>query len=151
MGIEMLFHDYAFKTDEYQCRWRCIRSYTFENMELFYRKQLSIQSVLIRFKKTFGITPQTIKKRTDRSICRRKLLAIYLLAKYSKADFSIIAETMHVEEKMVERLYRDKRYEKSFREATKRFFRQFEEDFITMRRCQLAMAERLTLMSETKG
>ena len=45
MGLEMFYYDYEFKTKIFQDIWQCVIMHTFENMELYYRKQLSVQGV----------------------------------------------------------------------------------------------------------
>ena len=88
---DKMFWEYEFKTQEYQNIWRCLTSNIFESMELYYRKQLTIQQVLIYFRKAFGITPTTLKKSNKDKHYKHKLLVLYLLTKYSKEEFAVIA------------------------------------------------------------
>jgi len=87
----MMFYDYEFKSEEYQNTWRCISTNIFKSMELYYRKQFSMHQLLRYFKKAFGITPITLKNGTDDKCYKHKLLAIYLLTKYSDEEFEVIA------------------------------------------------------------
>ena len=78
----MMFNNHKFKSDKYIKTWQCIVSNTFENMELFYRKQFTMQRLLSYYRKAFHIAPITLKNCTDDRYYEKKLLAIYLLTKY---------------------------------------------------------------------
>jgi len=137
----MLYHDYNFKTKEYQDIWNSILENRFESMELYFRKQFSMQRLLSYFKKAFGITPVTIKNSTKNEHKRYRILAIYLLIKYSKEDFKYIAEQFHMALNDVENISLDKKYRLIFEKDIKLFFKQFEEDYILEQKSSLAFRE----------
>ena len=59
---------------------------TFENMELYYRKQFSMQDLVCYFEEAFSIPWKALTVDRIDSLYEEKLLAIYLLTKYSKED-----------------------------------------------------------------
>jgi len=137
----MLYHDYNFKIKEYQDIWNSILENRFESMELYFRKQFSIQRLLSYFKKAFGITPITIKNSIKDEHKRYRILAIYLLVKYSKEDFKYTAEQFHIALDVVENINLDKKYRLIFEKDIKLFFKQFEEDYILEQKSSLAFRE----------
>ena len=137
----MVFYDYKFKSEEYQNSWRCIINKPFENMELYYRKQFSMQRLLGYFKKAFGITPITIKTTKADKHYRSKLLAIYLLTKYSEEDFEVIANEFNISLETVNLIYTNNSYKINFQEDIKLFFKQFEDDYLMDRKQSLALQE----------
>lgn len=142
----MMFYDYEFKSEEYRNTWRCILNNTYENMELNYRKQFSMQGLLSYFKKAFGITPITIKNSTDDSQYQYKILAVYLLTKYSKETFEYIANEFHISVDTVTSIDANSSNREIFQDEIKLFFKQFEEDYIYGEKSSLAFRESLELL-----
>ena len=81
MGL--MYYDYEFKSLKYQELWKNELEDTISNMQKYYKNRMSLNGILSRFKKVFHITPITLK--TDLSENKRylRILAIYLLLKYS--------------------------------------------------------------------
>ncbi len=96
------YYDYRFQTEEHNNTWRCITTHTFENMELYFRKQFSMNRLLSHFTKAFHIAPITLKNSKEDKHYEKKMLAIYLLCKYSKEGFETIAEEFHISVDTVE-------------------------------------------------
>lgn len=120
--MSIMYHNYRFQTQEYQNSWRCIQTHTFENMELYFRKQLSMQRLLSNFKKVFQITPVTLKNSTQDQYYKHKLLAIYLLSKYSKETFNEIAIEFKTSADIVLLISSNDTYRASFLTDIKLFF-----------------------------
>jgi len=137
----MELYDYEFKTIHHQQKWDCIISNTFENMELYYRKQFSMQRLLSYFRKAFHITPAIIKSTNEESLYSKKLLAIYLLAKYSKESFEVIAKEFSISVDTVSFISINRALSSLYRDEIKLFFRQFEEDYLYDRKTSLAFVE----------
>jgi len=137
----MIYYNYEFKTKEYQEKWKCLTTYTFENMELYYRKQLSIRSVLSHFKKAFNIAPITLKTSKKDEHYRYKLLALYLLSKYSDAKFEDIASEFKTSVKTVNLISSTELYVFIFQKDIKFYFKSFEVDFLEDRKSSLAFQE----------
>ena len=141
----MMFYDYEFEGIEYQNTWRCISSNTFENMELYYRKQFSMQRLLSYSKKAFGITPITLKNSTDDILYKHKLLGIYLLVKYSNEEFEVIAKEFNTSLETIILVSTNNTYMTTFQDNIKLFFKQFEDDFLMDRKSSLAFKESMEL------
>jgi len=141
----MIDYDYKFKTQKYQNSWRCIQTHTFENMELYFRKQFSTQRLLSNFRKTFNIAPITLKNSTEDKHYRYKLLAIYLLTKYSKESFENIAIEFKISIETVILIFSNNTYQMTFNDEIKLFFKQLEEDYLYDRKSTLALQERLEI------
>ena len=137
----MMYYDYKFKSEEYQNAWRCILSNTFENMELYFRKQFSINRFLSHFKKAFHIAPITLKNSTKDKHYEKKMLAIYLLSKYSKESFEMIAKEFHISVETVKLISTNSAYKISFQDEIKLFFKQFEDDYLADRKSSLAFSK----------
>jgi len=137
MGI--MYYDYEFKSEKTQNSWRCLLSHTFENMELYYRKQFSMTGLLSYFKKSFGIAPITLKNSNENKIYKHRLLAIHLLTKYSKEDFTTIAKEFHISEDTVKLIFANNTYKQVFQDDVKLFFKQFEEDYLIERKSSLCL------------
>jgi len=143
----MMYYDYEFKTKEYQDRWECLRTHTFENMELYYRKQLSIRSVLSHFRKAFKIAPITLKTSKKSEHYRYKLLALYLLSKYSDAKFEDIASEFKTSIKTVNLISSTELYVFTFQKDIRFYFKSFEVYFLEERKSSLAFQESITIFS----
>jgi hypothetical protein len=139
----MMYHDYKFKSEEFQNSWRCLTTHTFENMELYFRKQFSMTRLLSHFKKSFGIAPITLKNSTNDDMYKNRFLAIYLLTKYSKEDFTTIAKEFHISEDTVKLIFANDTYKQVFQDDVKLFFKQFEEDYLIERKSSLAFNENM--------
>lgn len=148
----MINYDYQFKTQKYQSKWRDILENTFTHMEHTYRKNkdLPMSGVLSRFKKVFGITPKTLKDSTDNALYRYKMLAIYLLVKYSKESFETIAREFHITVETVEEIDSNEMYFKLFEEEIKKYFNSFKEDYLLNLRSVLAFEEQAEIIIENK-
>ena len=148
----MINYDYQFKTQKYQSKWRDILENTFTHIECDYRKNkdLLISGVLSRFKKVFGITPKTLKDSTDNALYRYKMLAIYLLVKYSKESFETIAREFHITVETVEEIDSNEMYFKLFEEEIKKYFNSFKEDYLLNLRSVLAFEEQAEIIIENK-
>ena len=151
MGREFLmgciYYDYQFKTEEFNNSWRCIKTHTFENMELYYRKQFSMNRVLSYFKKAFYIAPITLKNSQKDEHYEKKMLAIYLLGKYSKESSQTIAEEFHISIETVELIFTNSAYKTNFQNEIKLFFKQFEDDYLEERKSSLAFREEIFIQS----
>ena len=151
MGREFLmgciYYDYQFKTEEFNNSWRCIKTHTFENMELYYRKQFSMNRVLSYFKKAFHIAPITLKNSQEDKYYEKKMLGIYLLSKYSKESSEMIAEAFHTSVEIVALISANSTYETSFQNEIKLFFKQFEDDYLEERKSSLAFREEIFIQS----
>ena len=151
MGREFLmgciYYDYQFKTEEFNNSWRCIKTHTFENMELYYRKQFSMNRVLSYFKKAFHIAPITLKNSQEDKYYEKKMLGIYLLSKYSKESSEMIAEAFHTSVEIVALISANSAYETSFQNEIKLFFKQFEDDYLEDRKSSLAFREEILIQS----
>ena len=81
MGL--IYYNYEFKSSKYQELWKDELENTISNMQKYYKNRMSLNGILSIFKKVFHITPITLK--TDLSENKRylRILAIYLLLKYS--------------------------------------------------------------------
>ena len=141
----MIFYDYVFKTTKFQQKWNNIISYTFENMELYYRKQLSMQRLLSYFRRAFHITPTTIKRSNDEKLFSKKLLAIYLLTKYSNESFEDIAKEFYISLETLEFIAKNRALSSLYIDDIRLFFKQFEEDYIYEMKALLAFEEKLSL------
>ena len=141
----MMFYDYEFETEEYQNTWRCISNNTFQSMELYYRKQFSISRLLSYFKKAFRIAPITLKNSTDDTLYKHKLLGIYLLTKYSNAEFEILAKEFNTSLETINLIASNNTYMTTFQDDIKLFFKQFEDDFLIDRKSSLAFKESVEL------
>ena len=106
------------------------------DLDEFYRDFL-----LSYFKKAFGITPVTIKNSITDEHKRYRILAIYLLVKYSKENFKYIAEQFHIALDVVENINLDKKNRLIFEKDIKLFFKELEENFLYDRRSTLAFSE----------
>lgn len=138
---EKMFWEYEFKTQEYQNSWRCLTNNTFENMELYYRKQLTMQQILIYFRKAFGIAPITLKESNKDKHYKHKLLALYLLTKYSKETFAVIASEFKISLDTVFLINSNNLYKKAFHDEIKLFFKQFEDNYLLQRKASLGRCE----------
>lgn len=141
MEKKMIFYDYTFKTEKYQNSWRCILSNTYENMELYYRKQMSMKQLLSTFRKAFRIPPITIKNSEEDKYYKYKLLAIYLLTKYSKEEFEHIAKEFNISILTVNLIFVNNTYMTTFQDDIKSFFKQLEEGYLLERKTSLAFSE----------
>lgn len=148
--MDYLYYNYKFKNIDCQNSWRCILNNTFNNMELYYRKQFSMRSLLSYFKKTFEITPITLKNSTDDKHYKYKLLAIYLLTKYSNEKFKVIANEFNISLAAVDLIYSNIPHTKTFQDDIKLFFKKFEEAYLMNRKCFLLRQERLDLLNQDK-
>ena len=144
----MMFYNYKFKTEVYRIQWSSVSSNTFEHMELYYRKQLPVSRVMSLFKKAFHIAPVTVKNSTNDKLYRYKILAIYLLTKYSKESFETIAKEFHISVDTVKLIDSNTMYAKAFKDEIKEFFKQFEDDFLESQKSSLAFKEKLELAIE---
>ena len=90
MGL--IYYNYEFKSSKYQELWKDELENTISNMQKYYKNRMSLNGILSIFKKVFHITPITLK--TDLSENKRylRILAIYLLLKYSSEKNKIILE-----------------------------------------------------------
>lgn len=136
-----IFSDYEFISEEYQNYWRCITTHTYESMELYYRKQLTMRSLLSLFRQAFHIAPITLKNTKENKYYHFKLLAIYLLTKYSNADFSDIAKEFHIDEETVRLIHNNSTYQNTFLDDIKRFFKEIEDTFLSARKVDLGLKE----------
>ena len=139
------FYDYKFKGVEYQNSWRCILNNTFKNMELYYRKQSSMRALLSSFRKAFHIAPITLKNSVNDTTYKYKLLAIYLLTKYSKEDFTVIATEFNINVDTVNLIYSNTTYQTVFQDDIKLFFKQFEDEYLGSRKQSLVQEETIEL------
>ena len=137
----MIYYDYKFKTKEFQDNWNSILTDTFEKMKLHYVKSFSMRALLSHFKKSFGITPITIKNSIKDEHKRYRILAIYLLTKYSNEDFSLIANEFHMSLESVNEISSNKEHENNFKDDIKLFFKEFEDDFIMEQKSTLSFQE----------
>lgn len=81
MGL--IYYNYEFKSSKYQELWKDELENSISNMQKYYKNCMSLNAILSIFKKVFHITPIILK--TDLSENKRylRILAIYLLLKYS--------------------------------------------------------------------
>jgi len=114
-------------------------------MELYYRKQFSMQRLLSYYKKTFKITPITLKTSHQDKHYKHKLLAIYLLTKYSKEEFELIAKEFHTSLQTIHLIATNNTYKTTFQDEIKLFFKQLEENFLIERKSSLAFQESIEL------
>ncbi len=142
-----LYYNYQFKTQEYNNSWRCITTHTFENMELYYRKQFSMNRLLSYFKKAFHIAPITLKDSQKNEHYEKKMLAIYLLGKYSKESSQTIAEEFYISIETVKLIITNSAYKTNFQDEIKLFFKQFEDDYLADRKSSLAFQEDILLQN----
>jgi len=142
-----IYYDYEFKTAECKNTWKCLKNNTFENMELYYRKQMSMSGVMSIFRKTFKIAPVTIKNTTEDKYYKYKILAIYLLTQYSQEKFEIIAKEFHVSLETIQLIATNKSYALSFKDNIKSFFKTIEDDYLCERKSVLAFSEELSEFS----
>ena len=147
----MMFYDYKFKTEVYRIQWSSVSSNTFEHMELYYRKQLPISRVMSFYRKVFHIAPATVKNYTDDKLYRYKILAIYLLTKYSKESFETIAKEFHTSVDTVRLIDSNSMYAKTFLDEIKEFFKQFENDFLESQKSSLAFMEKIKLTADKQS
>jgi len=139
-----MYHDYEFKTVESKNAWRCIINNTFKNMELYYRRQMSMRGVMSIFRRTFKIAPVTIKNTTEDRYYRYKILAIYLLTKYSQEKFETIAKEFNVKEETVELIATNRSNEHNFEDDIKLFFKTIEDDYLLERKSALSFKEKIS-------
>ncbi len=144
----MMFYNYKFKTEVYRIQWSSVSSNTFEHMELYYRKQLSLFRVMSLFRKAFHIAPATVKNSQDATLYRYKILAIYLLTKYSKESFETIAKEFHISVDTVRLINSNSIYAKTFLDEMREFFKQFEDDFLESQKSSLAFMEKIELTAD---
>jgi len=142
----MLFYDYKFQSETYQNIWISIVSHRFESMELYYRKQLSMQRLLSYFRRAFKIAPITLKTSTKDADYKYKLLALYLLTKYSHETFEVISEAFNISVETLQLISANDTYNSTFEDEIKLFFKQFEEDFLLDRKSALAFSESVELV-----
>ena len=147
--MEILYHDYEFQTEYFQNAWRCIRTHTFENMELYLRKQLSMQQLLSNFKKAFQIAPVTVKNLDNDEGYKYKFLAIYLLTHYSKERFEDIAIEFKISKETVCLIFSNNTYRTTMIEDIKLFFKQLEEDYLYARKASLSLQEKVSMDIKT--
>jgi len=143
--MSCLYYDYRFKTEKYNNSWRCITTHTYENMELYFRKQFSMNRLLSSFKKAFHIATVTLKNSTEDKYYEKKILAIYLLCKYSKESFEVIAKEFITSLETVKLISTNSIFQTSFQEDIKLFFKQFEDDYLEDRKSVLAFRETISL------
>ena len=146
--MDSLYYAYHFKTEKYNNSWRCITTHTFENMELYFRKQFSMNRLLSYFRKAFHIAPVTLKNSTEDKYYEKKMLAIYLLCKYSKESFQMIAEEFHISVETVILISANSTCRTSFQDKIKLFFKQFEDDYLEDRKSSLAFRESVLLLKK---
>ncbi len=145
--MDCTFYNYEFRSEEYNNRWRCILSNKFNSMELYYRKQFSMQRLLSHYKKAFKIAPITLKTSHKDKHYKHKLLAIYLLTKYSKEEFELIAKEFHTSLQTIHLIAANNTYKTTFEDDIKLFFKQFEDDYLVDRKSSLAFKESVELAS----
>jgi len=130
-----------FKSEEYQNSWRCIMCNTFENMELYYRKQFYMQDLVCYFEEAFSIPWKALTVDRIDSLYEEKLLAIYLLTKYSKEDFKIIADEFNISLETVNSIYTNNTFKTTFMNDVKLFFKQLESDYLNKKQSSLEWKE----------
>jgi len=130
-----------FKSEEFQNSWRCIMYNTFENMELYYRKQFSMKELVYYYEKAFSIPWRALTVEQLDSLHEEKLLTIYLLTHYSKEDFKIIANEFHISLGTVNILYTNRIFRTTFQDDIKLFFKQFESDYLNEKQSLLEWKE----------
>ncbi len=143
--LPMIYYDYKFKTIQSQQKWDCIINNTFENMELYHRKQFSMQRLLSYFRKAFKITPATIKDTDEEHLYSKKLLAIYLLSKYSQDSFEVIAHEFSISLDTVSLISSNYTLSELYSDDIRLFFKQFEEDYLLDMKTTLALMEKIKL------
>ena len=109
-------------------------------MKLYYYKQLSMQQVLIFFKKAFKITPQTLFKTQNSKL---KNLAIFILTNYSNEDFLVIAKKFNLPLNHINLIYKNKYYKKIFTKDLEIFFNIFKTDFLYNQKVYLSLQEKM--------
>jgi len=132
-----LFDDYVFQTDEYKKRWQSLLDNRFKYMKQHYKNKLPDVRIMILFRRAFSITPKAIKEASDSPVSREKLVAIYLMVKYSKEPFSNIAEDFHVSVDTVTMIGRQKTYE----EDEQKFLQELEDGFLATQKRNYALEE----------
>lgn len=124
----------TFTSIEYQNSWRCIVCNTFEHMELYYRKRLSKQELFSAFEKAFTMPESAIVAGGASNVYEYKLLAIYLLTKYSKEDFKIIADEFNISLETVNLIHSNNTFKTNYQDDIKLFFDQFASSFLTKKK-----------------
>ena len=140
----MMYYKYEFQTTQKQQQWDCILSHTFENMELYYRKQFSMQRLLSHFRRAFHVTPAALKDSLNEHLYDKKLLAIYLLTKYSEEDFEFIADEFNISLDIVDFINEHHFFASIYEDNIRVFFKQFEEDYLINQKNKLAFIEKVT-------
>lgn len=133
-------HD-KFRTEEYQNSWRCITCNTFENMELYYRRFFSIKEVLNYFETVFDLHIEVLFDSSIEDFDEDKLLLIYLLTKYSKEDFQVIANKFNISLDTVKLIDGNDIFKIVFQDNIQLFFKQFESDYLADKKQSLQWKE----------
>ena len=145
-----LFDDYAFQTDEYKKRWQSVLDNRFEYMKQHYKNKLPDVRIMILFRRAFSITPKAIKEASVSPTPREKLLAIYLVVKYSALPLLSIAEDFHVSVDTVKKIGGDKAYIQKFEEDEQKFLQDLEDDFLALQKRDYALEE-LAFLEKERG
>ena len=130
-----------FRSIEYQNSWRCITCNTFENMELYYRKFFSMKEVLNYFETVFDLHIEVLFDSNIIYFEEDKLLLIYLLTKYSKEDFQVIANKFNISLDTVKLITGNSSFKIVFQDDIKLFFKQFESDYLIFKEQSLQWEE----------
>ena len=138
----LIYYNYEFKSSKYQELWKDELENTISNMQKYYKKSMSLNGILSRFKKVFHITPITLK--TDLSPNKRYLrtLAIYLLLEYSFEKKEKIALEFQISLNELEQF---DNIDVDFTHDIKTFFEYFKNEYLLERKSNLAFQEEISL------
>lgn len=147
-----IYYDYEFKTDEFKKEYLDFLQHIDEEIRLFYSKNASMLQILITYKKLFGMTPISLRSRSDKEAIEHRNFVLYLLVHFSKEPLTSIKEYFNVSEEFLQILRDDDSLHKIYEEKTKLFFDLHREEYILNKKAQIALAEviSMTLRIECK-
>lgn len=143
-----IYHDYDFKTDEFKREYLDFLQHVDEEIRLFYRKNVSMLHILLTYKKLFGMTPISLRSRSDKEAIEHRNFVLYLLVHFSKEPCTSIKEYFNVSDEFLQNLRDDDSLHAIYEEKTKLFFDLHREEYILNKKAQIALAEEISMAPE---
>lgn len=140
-----IYYDYEFKTDEFKKEYLDFLQHIDEEIRLFYSKNVSMLHILLTYKKLFGMTPISLRSRSDKEAIEHRNFVLYLIVHFSKEPLTSIKEYFSVSEEFLQSLRDDDSLHAVYEEKTKLFFDFHREEYRLNRRAKIALAEIISI------
>lgn len=134
------FYDYEFKTEATKKKWKDFLDNIDEEMKLSYKRRSSL-SILINFKRSFNITPYTLRHSQKNEHADHRKFALYLLVHYSKDTLDDIANDFNTSIDEIQSVKSNEDLHAEYVEKIKMFFEPLKAGFKEGRRTSLAFSE----------